>query len=41
VREKITYILDKEEHEQTYAELFVEAKKILAGLKQKGNQSWR
>lgn len=34
--EKITYILDKEEHEQTYAELFVEAKKILAGLKQKG-----
>ncbi|MCR4567050.1 MAG: SDR family NAD(P)-dependent oxidoreductase [Pseudobutyrivibrio sp.] len=32
----ITYILDKEEYTQTYAQLFVEAKKILAGLKRKG-----
>jgi acyl-CoA synthetase (AMP-forming)/AMP-acid ligase II/NAD(P)-dependent dehydrogenase (short-subunit alcohol dehydrogenase family)/acyl carrier protein len=37
--QKITYILDNEEYDQTYAELFEEAKKILASLRKKGIKS--
>ena len=37
--QKITYVLDDEEYTQTYAEMYEEAKKILASLRKKGIKS--